>query len=201
MFAWRAARGRRRPRSAAWPATPCHHHSEYINDHSFIIIRVSLQGYVALVAGGTRGAGRGIAVQLGAAGAPVYVTGRASGTDRSGMGRPETIEETPLLVGVAGGRGVPGRGDPGVGGEGRALVDRIRAEQGALHILVNDIFGATTIEWGRTVWESTLDVGLHLFHLAVDTHAITSHFALPLLIETPGGLVVEVTDGIDSYNA
>jgi NAD(P)-dependent dehydrogenase (short-subunit alcohol dehydrogenase family) len=161
----------------------------------------SLSGKVALVAGGTRGAGRGIAVQLGAAGATVYVTGRSSGTDRSEMDRPETIEETALLVDVAGGRGIPVRVDHLVADEVRALVDRIRAEQGALHILVNDIFGATTIEWGRTVWESTLDVGLHLFHLAVDTHAITSHFALPLLIETPGGLVVEVTDGIDSYNA
>src|SRR3954470_20088479 len=95
-----------------------------------------LQGKVALVAGGTRGAGRGIAVQLGAAGATVYVTGRSSGTDRSEMDRPETIEETALLVDVAGGRGIPVRVDHLVPDEVRALVDRIRAEQGALHILV-----------------------------------------------------------------
>ena len=80
-------------------------------------------------------------------------------------------------------------------------MERIRTEQGALHILVNDIFGATTMEWEKTVWESDLADGLRTLHLAVDTHAITSHFALPLLIETPGGLVVEVNDGTDEYNA
>src|SRR4051812_49849038 len=129
MFAWRAARGRRRPRSAAWPATPCHHHSEYINDHSFIIIRVSLQGYVALVAGGTRGAGRGIAVELGAAGATVYVTGRSTRAGRSDMGRPETIEETAELVTARGGTGIAVRCDHSVPDEVRALVERIAAEQ------------------------------------------------------------------------
>ncbi len=82
-----------------------------------------------------------------------------------------------------------------------ALVARIRAEQGALHVLVNDIWGATTMEWDKTVWESDLDIGLRTFHLGVDTHAITSHFALPLLIEQPGGLVVEVNDGTTEYNA
>jgi len=83
----------------------------------------------------------------------------------------------------------------------RALIARIREEQGALHVLVNDIWGATTMEWDKTVWESSLDYGRHLLRLAVDTHAITSHFALPLLIEQPGGLVVEMTDGTDEYNA
>jgi NAD(P)-dependent dehydrogenase (short-subunit alcohol dehydrogenase family) len=82
-----------------------------------------------------------------------------------------------------------------------ALVARIRNEQGALHILVNDIWGATRMEWNKTVWESSLDYGLRTLRLAVDTHAITSHFAIPLLIETPGGLVVEVTDGTAEYNA
>ena len=78
---------------------------------------------------------------------------------------------------------------------------RIEREQGGLHILVNDIWGATTMEWNKTVWESDLEYGLRTLRLAVDTHAITSHFALPLLIKTPGGLVVEVTDGTDEYNA
>jgi NAD(P)-dependent dehydrogenase (short-subunit alcohol dehydrogenase family) len=85
--------------------------------------------------------------------------------------------------------------------EVRALVARIEREQGALHVLVNDVWGATTMEWNKTVWESTLDVGLRTLRLAVDTHAITSHFALPLLIRRPGGLVVEVTDGTNEYNA
>jgi NAD(P)-dependent dehydrogenase (short-subunit alcohol dehydrogenase family) len=161
----------------------------------------SLGGKVCLVAGGTRGAGRGIAVQLGAEGATVYVTGRTSGSVRSEMDRPETIEETAALVDRAGGRGIAVRVDHLVPNEVRALVERIDREQGALHVLVNDIWGATVMEWNKTVWESTLDVGLQTLHRAVDTHAITSHFALPLLIRKPGGLVVEVTDGTDEYNA
>lgn len=160
-----------------------------------------MHGKVALVAGATRGAGRGIAVQLGAAGATVYVTGRTTGSERSEMNRPETIEETAALVDAAGGRGIPVRVDHLVPDEVAALVARIRDEQGALHVLVNDIWGATEMEWDKTVWESSLDVGLRYLRLGVDTHAITSHFAIPLLLETPGGLVVEVTDGTDEYNA
>jgi NAD(P)-dependent dehydrogenase (short-subunit alcohol dehydrogenase family) len=161
----------------------------------------SLVGKVALVAGATRGAGRGIAEQLGAAGATVYVTGRTTHGERSEMNRPETIEETAALVDAAGGQGIAVRVDHLVADEVRALVERIADEQRALHILVNDIFGAPRIEWNKSVWESSLDYGLRTLHLAVDTHAITSHFALPLLIETPGGLVVEVNDGTAEYNA
>ena len=161
----------------------------------------SLAGRVALVAGATRGAGRGIAVQLGVAGATVYGTGRTSGSARSEMNRPETIEQTAALVDKAGGRGIPVRVDHLVPDEVQALVKRIEREQGALHILVNDIWGATRMEWNKSVWESALDYGLRTLRLAVDTHAITSHFAIPLLIRTPGGLVVEVTDGTDDYNA
>jgi NAD(P)-dependent dehydrogenase (short-subunit alcohol dehydrogenase family) len=161
----------------------------------------SLAGKVALVAGATRGAGRGIAVQLGAAGATVYVTGRTTRSSRSEMNRPETIEETAALVDAAGGRGIAMQVDHLVPDQVRALVARIKEEQGALHLLVNDIFGATRIEWNKPVWESDLDHGLRTLRLAVDTHAITSHFAIPLLIETPGGLVVEVTDGTAEYNA
>jgi NAD(P)-dependent dehydrogenase (short-subunit alcohol dehydrogenase family) len=160
-----------------------------------------LAGRVALVAGATRGAGRGIAVQLGAAGATVYVTGRTTRSRRSEMNRPETIEETAALVDAAGGRGIAVQVDHLVPGEVRALVERIGHEQGALHVVVNDVFGATTIEWNKSVWESSLEYGLHMLRLAIDTHAITSHFALPLLIRTPGGLVVEVNDGTDDYNA
>jgi NAD(P)-dependent dehydrogenase (short-subunit alcohol dehydrogenase family) len=160
-----------------------------------------LAGKVALVAGATRGAGRGIAVQLGAAGATVYVTGRTTRSQRSEMNRPETIEETAALVDDAGGHGIAVQVDHLVPDEVRALVQKIEDEQGALHVLVNDIFGATKIEWNKSVWESTLDFGLHTLRLAVDTHAITSHFACPLLIRTPGGLVVEVNDGTEEYNA
>ena len=161
----------------------------------------ALMGKVALVAGATRAAGRGIAEQLGAAGATVYVTGRSSGQRRSEMNRPETIEETARLVEKAGGRGIPVRVDHLDSEAVRALVARIEDEQGALHVLVNNIWGATRMEWDKTVWESDLDFGLHTLRLAVDTHAITSHHAIPLLLRSPGGLVVEVTDGTAEYNA
>ncbi|MGH3938645.1 MAG: SDR family oxidoreductase [Pseudonocardiaceae bacterium] len=164
-------------------------------------MQTSLAGKVALVAGATRGAGRGIAVQLGATGATVYVTGRTSGSQPSEMNRPETIEETAALVDEAGGRGVAVQVDHLVPDEVRALVTRIEREQDGLHVLVNNIWGATRMEWNKSVWESDLDYGLRTLRLAVDTHAITSHFAVPLLIKTPGGLVVEVTDGTDEYNA
>jgi NAD(P)-dependent dehydrogenase (short-subunit alcohol dehydrogenase family) len=161
-----------------------------------------LAGKVALVAGGTRAAGRGIAVELGALGATVYVTGRSTEAHRSEMDRPETIEQTAALVDEAGGVGIPVPVDHLVPAEVEALVQRIDDEQGALHVLVNDIWGQTgEPEWDKPVWESDLDAGLHLLHLGIDTHAITSHFALPLLIRQPGGLVVEMTDGTNEYNA
>ncbi len=137
----------------------------------------SLAGKVALVAGATRGAGRGIAVQLGAAGATVYVTGRTSGSSRSEMDRPETIEQTATLVDEAGGHGIAVQVDHLVPDEVRALLTRIESEQGSLHILVNNIWGATKMEWNKSVWESDLDTGLRTLRLAVDAHAITSHFA------------------------
>jgi NAD(P)-dependent dehydrogenase (short-subunit alcohol dehydrogenase family) len=161
-----------------------------------------LAGKVALVAGATRAAGRGIAVELGAAGATVYVTGRTTRSRPSEMNRPETIEETAELVDKAGGRGIAVPVDHLDPSQVRELVARIEAEQGALHILVNDIWGQHgEPEWDKTVWESSLESGLRLLELGVNTHAITSHFALPLLIRTPGGLVVEMTDGTNEYNA
>jgi NAD(P)-dependent dehydrogenase (short-subunit alcohol dehydrogenase family) len=116
------------------------------------------------------------------------------------MGRPETIEETAALVDEAGGRGIAVQVDHLVPDEVSALVTRIKDEQGCLHVLVNNIWGATRMEWNKSVWESSLNYGLRTLRLGVDTHAITSHFAIPLLIETPGGLVVEVTDGTAEYN-
>ncbi|WP_327738648.1 SDR family oxidoreductase [Streptomyces nojiriensis] len=162
----------------------------------------TLEGRVALVAGATRGAGRGIAVQLGARGATVYVSGRSTRGRRSEYERPETIEETAELVTAAGGRGIPVVADHLVPAEVEALVGRIDAEQGRLDVLVNDIWGGELLfEWESTVWEHDLDKGLRLMRLAVETHAITSHFAVPLLLREPGGLVVEMTDGTAEYNA
>jgi NAD(P)-dependent dehydrogenase (short-subunit alcohol dehydrogenase family) len=160
----------------------------------------ALSGRIALVAGATRGAGRGIAVQLGACGATVYCTGRTTRSQRSEMNRPETIEDTAALVDAAGGRGIAVQVDHLDPQQVRALVERIERDQGRLDILVNDIFGATKIEWNKTVWESDLEYGLRQLHLAIDTHAITSHFAIPLLLRNPGGLVVEINDGTAEYN-
>ncbi|GAA4050949.1 SDR family oxidoreductase [Nonomuraea soli] len=162
---------------------------------------MNLTGKVALVAGATRGAGRGIAAELGAAGATVYVTGRTTRDHASEYGRPETIEDTAELVDSLGGVGIAVPADHLVKDDVRALVDRIRDEQGRLDVLVNDIWGGEHLfEFDRTVWEHDLDNGLRLLRLAIDTHLVTSHYALPLLIERPGGLVVEVTDGTTEYN-
>ncbi len=160
-----------------------------------------LTGKVALVAGATRGAGRGIAIELGAAGATVYVTGRTTRTQRSELNRPETIEDTAELVQQAGGTGIAVQVDHLEPAQVQALIERIEREQGRLDILVNDVWGADyLIEWNTPVWKHSLDNGLHMLRLAIDTHIITSHFALPLLIRNPGGLVIEMTDGTDAYN-
>ena len=162
----------------------------------------ALNGKVALVAGATRGAGRGIAVELGAAGATVYATGRTTREQRSEMDRPETIEETAELVTHAGGDGVAVQVDHLRPEQVRALVERIDHDHGRLDVLVNDVWGGDPLaEWNKPLWEHSLDKGLRLLRLAVDTHIITSHFALPLLIREPGGLVVEITDGTSEYNA
>ncbi|NDL58591.1 SDR family oxidoreductase [Phytoactinopolyspora mesophila] len=161
-----------------------------------------LQGRVALVAGATRGAGRGIAVELGAAGATVYVTGRSTRERRSELDRPETIDETAELVTAAGGRGIAVPTDHLERDQVKALVERIDREQGRLDVLVNDIWGGELLfSWTDTLWEHSLDDGFRLLRLAIDTHVITSHYALPLLLKHPGGLVVEVTDGTVEYNA
>ncbi|MCF6123848.1 MULTISPECIES: SDR family oxidoreductase [Mesorhizobium] len=163
---------------------------------------MTLQGKVALVAGGTRGAGRGIAIELGAAGATVYVTGRSTRAQQSEYARPETIEETAELVSANGGKGIAVQIDHLVADDVRKLVERIRTEQGRLDILVNDIWGGEKLfEWDKPVWDHNLDNGLRMLRLGIDTHLITAHHALPLLIERPGGLLVEVTDGTAEYNA
>jgi NAD(P)-dependent dehydrogenase (short-subunit alcohol dehydrogenase family) len=161
----------------------------------------ALQGKVALVAGATRGAGRGIAVALGEAGATVYCTGRTTRERRSEYNRPETIEETAELVSAAGGTGIAVAVDHLEPDQVEALVERIDAESGRLDLLVNDIWGGERLfDWNKTVWEHDLSDGLRMLRLGIDTHLITSHFALPLLIREPGGLVVEMTDGTREYN-
>jgi NAD(P)-dependent dehydrogenase (short-subunit alcohol dehydrogenase family) len=161
-----------------------------------------LDGKIALVAGATRGAGRQIAVQLGAAGATVYATGRSTRAGRSEMDRPETIEETGELVTEAGGTGFGIGVDHLDPEQVERLVQRIDDEQGRLDILVNDVWGGDPLTtWEKPVWEQSLAAGQKLLRQAVDTHIITSHFALPLLIRRPGGLVVEMGDGTTEYNS
>jgi NAD(P)-dependent dehydrogenase (short-subunit alcohol dehydrogenase family) len=161
-----------------------------------------LTGKIALVSGATRGGGRGIAVALGEAGATVYATGRSTRARRSEIDRPETIEETAEQVTAAGGEGIAVEVDHLDPEQVRALIERIDSEQGRLDLLVNDIWGAEHLfEWNKPVWEHDLDRGLRVLRLAIDTHLITSHYALKLMVRHPGGLVVEVTDGTAAYNA
>ncbi|TDD55348.1 SDR family NAD(P)-dependent oxidoreductase [Nonomuraea terrae] len=156
---------------------------------------------IAVVAGATRGTGRGIAVALGEAGATVYCTGRSTREARSELNRPETIEESAELVTAAGGTGIAVRTDHLDPAQVAELADRVRSEQGRLDVLVNDVWGGDPLwEWDTPVWKHDLAKGLRLLRLAVDTHIITSRHLFPLLVEHEGGLVVEVTDGTKEFN-
>jgi NAD(P)-dependent dehydrogenase (short-subunit alcohol dehydrogenase family) len=147
---------------------------------------------IAVVTGATRGGGRGIAVELGAAGATVYVTGRSSGAHRSALDRPETIEETAALVDAAGGAGIPVQVDHADPAQVQGLADRIDR----LDLLVNGVWGGDPFtDWSHPLWEQDLGTGLALVRNAVETHIITSHALLPKLIANGKGLVIEVTDG------
>ncbi|KZE47190.1 short-chain dehydrogenase [Brevibacillus parabrevis] len=159
----------------------------------------ALQGKVAVVAGGTRGAGRGIAIGLGEAGATVYVTGRSVRGQPSDMARPETIEETAELVTASGGVGIAVQVDHTREAEVKALFERVSAEQnGRLDLLVNDIWGGDGLTvWGKTFWEHSLADGLLIQQRAVHTHMITSYYAAPLMVAQKKGLIVEITDGVD----
>lgn len=161
---------------------------------------MSLKGKVAVVAGATRGCGRGIAVELGAAGARVYCTGRSTKGRPSDLGRPETIEETAELVSRAGGEGIALRVDHTQEGEVKALFERVRAEQGKLDILVNDVWGGDSLtEWGKPFWEADVAQGWRLLERSVYSHLLTSRYAVPLMLERNQGLIIEVTDG-DNLN-
>ena len=166
----------------------------------------ALRGRVAVVAGATRGAGRGIAAALGEAGATVVCTGRSTRTYRSEYNRPETIEETAELVTRLGGIGIAVPVDHLDPARVGALADRIRKEHGAIDVLVNDIWGGELLkggpaQWNTPIWKHDLDGGLRILRLAIETHLVTSHHLLPLLIGKPGGLLIEVTDGTADYNA
>lgn len=157
-----------------------------------------LKKKIALVAGGTRGAGRAIAVKLGEAGAIVYVTGRTTINSQSPMGRKETIEETAELVTKAGGLGIPVKVDHTVETEVIALFEQIQKEHGTLDILINDIWGGDPLtEWGKPIGEHDLHKGLQTQKQAVQSHIITSHYSIPLFKENKHGIIIEITDGMD----
>lgn len=159
-----------------------------------------LANKVALVAGATRGAGRGIAAELGAAGATVYCSGRSSRGNPSDLNRPETIEETAELVSSLGGVGIPVRTDHSVETEVKALIERIKLEHGRLDILVNDIWGGEKlVEWGKKFWELDLQTAFKIIERSIFTHIITSRYAVPLMLETKNGLLIEITDGEYGY--
>jgi NAD(P)-dependent dehydrogenase (short-subunit alcohol dehydrogenase family) len=171
-----------------------------------------LKGKVALVAGATRGAGRGIAVALGEAGATVYCTGRSSRGRTRGRpptpGRPETIEETAELVTAAGGRGIAVRVDHTKPAELKKLVADIKRRHKGLDILVNDVWGGDALtEFGKPFWTLNLDHGLRMLEQAIHSHIITSHYAVPLIVASrrkgtkkrSGGTIFEITDGDAFY--
>lgn len=165
-----------------------------------------LKNKIAVVAGATRGAGRGIACMLGEAGATVYCTGRSSRATRAQQveksapfsleHRPETIEETAEMVNACGGVGISVRVDHTNEDQVKALFEQVRAEQGRLDILVNDIWGGDELtEWGKPFWELSPDKGLLMLQRAVFSHIITSRYGAPMMVERGQGLIVEITDG------
>jgi NAD(P)-dependent dehydrogenase (short-subunit alcohol dehydrogenase family) len=167
-----------------------------------------LQGKIALVAGATRGAGRGIAIALGEAGATVYCTGRSSrkGSRKSSKkllatpGLRETIEETAELVTAAGGHGIAVKVDHESPAEVKKLAARIKRQHKGLDILVNDVWGGDALtEWSKPFWTVNLENGLKMLKQAVHSHIITAHYAAPLMLGRKGGIIFEITDGDAFY--
>lgn len=158
----------------------------------------TLEGKIAVVAGATRGAGRGIACMLGEAGATVYCTGRSVRGNPAGD-RPETIDETAEMVTSFGGKGIAVPVDHTVESQVKELFERISAEHGGIDVLVNDIWGGDELtEWGKPFWELSMEKGFKMLQQALHSHILTSRYGVPLLIEKGRGLIVEVTDG-DSF--
>ncbi len=157
-----------------------------------------LEGRVALVAGATRGAGRGVAVMLGEAGATVYCSGRSSRTQPNTSthhyaGRPETIEETAEMVTATGGCGIPARVDHTVDAEIAALVERIARERKRLDVLVNVLTGQPVKEWS-SFWKLPLDEGRAFVDSWLWPHLATARHAVPLMIKRKPGLIVEIIE-------
>jgi NAD(P)-dependent dehydrogenase (short-subunit alcohol dehydrogenase family) len=161
----------------------------------------TLRGKIALVAGATRGAGRGIAIALGEAGAIVYCTGRSSRKTLSkNSSHTETIEETAELVTAAGGRGIAVRVDHTIPAEVKKLVARIKRQHKGLDILVNDVWGGDAMtEWSKPFWRVNLANGLHMLKQAIHSHIITSHYAAPLMLGRKHAIIFEITDGDAFY--
>jgi NAD(P)-dependent dehydrogenase (short-subunit alcohol dehydrogenase family) len=172
----------------------------------------ALQGKIALVAGATRGAGRGIAIALGESGATVYCTGRSSrkssrkSSEKNSRKRPdtpgqcETIEETADLVTAAGGRGIAVRVDHTIPAEVKKLVARIKRRHHGLDILVNDVWGGDSLtEWSKPFWAVNLENGLQMLKQAIHSHIITAHYAAPIMLGRKAGIIFEITDGDAFY--
>jgi NAD(P)-dependent dehydrogenase (short-subunit alcohol dehydrogenase family) len=155
-----------------------------------------LIGKVALVAGATRGAGRGIACMLGEAGATVYCSGRSTHDNPSSYGRPETIDETAELVTARGGHGIAVQTDHTSAADVARLIERIEAEQGRLDVVVNDLWGGgEQPEYGKRFWELAPERGLAMLQRALASHVLTTHRAIPLMLRGERGLIVDITDG------
>lgn len=157
-----------------------------------------LTGKVALVAGATRGAGRGIAEALGEKGATVYISGRSTRSEQSEMGRPETIEETAERVVKRGGAAIAVRTDHRDRGQIKSLMEQIERDHGRIDILVNDIWGGEKLtHWNKPFWETPLEDALKLQQTVLETHYMTAYLAAPLLLKSEDALIAEITDGTD----
>lgn len=170
-----------------------------VDEKELFEVTKPLMGKVAVVAGATRGAGRGIAVMLGQAGATVYCTGRSVRGNPSDLNRLETIEETADMVSAQGGKGIAIRVDHTDQEQVKQLFKQIGdAHEGKLDILVNDIWGGEKLtQWGTPFWEHSLENGLLMQDRVIKTHLITSYYGVPLLMMSKSGLLIEVTDGVD----
>jgi NAD(P)-dependent dehydrogenase (short-subunit alcohol dehydrogenase family) len=167
-----------------------------------------LAGRIAVVAGATRGAGRGIACMLGEAGATVYCVGRSTRETRSPTGRPETVDETAEMVTTRGGIGIPVGLDLRDIDRVRELFERIENEQGRVDLLVNNLSGDQYLAKGMLsgsehidFWNYPIEKGLAIQVNAVHTHLVAAHHAARMMAEQRSGLIIEVTDGNRlSYN-
>src|SRR5687768_7232522 len=154
-----------------------------------------LAGRVAVVAGATRGAGRGIARALGEAGATVYCTGRSVIGNPSPYGRPETIDETAEMIIAAGGTAIPVRVDHAVESEVRDLFARIDREQGRVDVVANSIAGEDPMLGGWTsLWDTDLSRAADALRQCVVSHLFTAKHAAALMMRARRGLIVEVTE-------